>query len=123
MIFKYNIEVYLCGPMKGIEEFNKCAFDNARDFLSENGVLVQSPVDLNTDSTGKFPCRDYNGAMKVDIAAMCMCDAVVVLPGWENSQGAALEHFIAVRLGIPVVRFLISVVLLDLANVTVKRVE
>lgn len=123
MKFKWNTEVYLCGPMSGIENYNREAFDNARDFLSESGVLVQSPVDLNTDSTGKFPCRGYNEAMKVDIAAMCLCDAVVVLPGWENSQGAALEHFIAVRLGIPVVRYLISVVLLDLANVTVKRVE
>lgn len=40
--------------------------------------------------------------MRADIKALCDCDHVVVLPGWEKSRGATLEVFIATQLGMRV---------------------
>jgi hypothetical protein len=31
------------------------------------------------------------------------CDAIQLLPGWENSRGATLEHHIAVALGLQII--------------------
>jgi len=123
MNFKRNIEVYLCGPMSGLKNYNMLAFKDATACLRDRGIKVQSPVELNTDSDGKFPCRQWEEAMRIDISVMCMCDAVVLLLGWENSQGAALEHFIAVRLGILVVRYSLPEVFLDLAHIPIQRVK
>lgn len=117
------MKVYLCAPMSGIPDFNRLEIDNAAAYLRNNGISVVSPVELNT-RCGKFPCFEtWEQAMRVDISAMLLCDAVVILPEWENSQGAAYEHSIAVRLKIPVLRFTIPIILLHLSNITVKRVE
>lgn len=37
-----------------------------------------------------------------DIAILRKCDAVFMVPGWENSIGAQDEHAVAYALGIPV---------------------
>ena len=40
--------------------------------------------------------------MRSDIAALLTCDAIHMLPGWENSRGATVEHTIATALGLPI---------------------
>ena len=37
-----------------------------------------------------------------DIKALCDCDAIALMPGWENSKGAHLELHIAHRIGLKV---------------------
>jgi hypothetical protein len=40
--------------------------------------------------------------MRKDICGLMSCDAILVLPGWESSNGAQIETFLAAVLGIPV---------------------
>lgn len=40
--------------------------------------------------------------LRVDIAMLVQCDAVALLPGWENSPGAQLEYLIARTLDLDV---------------------
>ena len=40
--------------------------------------------------------------MRADIKALCDCTHLVLLPGWENSNGAHLELHIAHRIGLKV---------------------
>lgn len=53
--------------------------------------------------------RFFNGAaddalwLAGDLAMLSRCDVVLMLPGWEASQGATAEHGYAISHGIPVV--------------------
>jgi hypothetical protein len=37
-----------------------------------------------------------------DLEIIRRCDALYMLPGWEKSQGANMEHRLAVELGMPI---------------------
>lgn len=95
------MKVYVCGPMTGYEDFNRKEFDRVTSLVRMEGATAVSPVELNTEN-GVFPCRDWHGAMRVDIAALMGCDSIVLLEGWEKSSGATLEHSLALQLGIKI---------------------
>lgn len=105
------MKVYICGPMTGFVDFNRESFVSATRLVRDRGHTAVSPVELNTDEYGYFPSRDWQGAMRVDIAALMKCDIILLLEGWENSKGATLEHIIATQVGImavPIRNFLES---------------
>jgi hypothetical protein len=89
-------KVYISGPMTGLPGLNKAAFDAAAQRLKRLGFQVVNPHDLAR------PGLEWEEAMKVDIAALVKCDAILLLPGWENSRGAALEGIIARELGLTI---------------------
>lgn len=84
--------------MTGIPEFNFPAFNQAATRLRGCGLDVINPAEINLDIT-----MSWEDCMRADIKALCDCDTLVMLPGWENSKGAHLEVHIAHRLGIRVV--------------------
>lgn len=103
--------VYLCGPMTGYPEFNHQAFRAATGRLVNLGFNVISPVEMDdadgvdygniehdteSDEYRRFLLRDLVAILEAKV------DAFVVLDGWEESKGAALEVTIARHLGIPV---------------------
>lgn len=91
--------VYLSGPMTGIPEYNYPLFESSAAWLRETGYEVVSPHEVNPlDGV----VRSWDWYMRRDIPGLVTCDAVVVLPGWEASKGAALEVHIARTLGMPV---------------------
>lgn len=87
--------IYISGPMTGLPEYNFPAFDAAAAALRGMGYEVVSPAELNRDTT--LPWEVY---LRNDIKALCDCDMVALLPGWEGSKGAHLEVHVAHRLGI-----------------------
>lgn len=89
--------VYISGPMTGLPELNFPAFRYAATALRAMGFKVTNPVDLNPD-----PTADWYRCMRTDIKALCDCDGLVLLPGWEASKGAHLELHLAHRLGMRV---------------------
>ena len=103
------MRLYLSGPITGLPDYNKPAFAEATAKLEAHGHIVLNPhtvcVDLSahscqlpcTPSELELPWADY---LRADLVAMLTkCDALAMLPGWENSRGASLEAYIAKQLG------------------------
>lgn len=87
-------KLYLCGPMTGIEHLNHPAFNQAALALRCWGYQVFNPAENGLPSDAPWATH-----MRVDIVQLMQCEAVALLPGWENSKGAALETHIANQLG------------------------
>jgi hypothetical protein len=77
--------------MTGLPEFNYPAFEKAKKQIGENAI---SPHDIHAGETD----LSYIGYMKRDLKALLDCDSIVMLDGWENSNGAKLERYIAEKL-------------------------
>ena len=89
--------IYLSGPMTGIPLDNYPAFIAAAAELRKQGHVVTNPAEIKLHDEAGW--EDY---MKADIKAMCDCETIALLPGWENSKGANLELHIAHRVGMEV---------------------
>jgi hypothetical protein len=85
--------VYISGPMTGHPDLNFPAFHAAAEQLAARGFTVVNPCDVLT--TPGLPWVDY---LRADIRALCDCDAMALLPGWQNSRGAQLEQYVAYQL-------------------------
>lgn len=91
--------VYIAGPMKGLPEHNYPAFHAAAKTWREAGYAVLNPAELSGPDLNR-PWHEY---MVVDIMViMKACDALVVLPGWRNSDGARTEVFLAKLFKLPI---------------------
>lgn len=76
--------------MTGLPELNFPTFHRVAARLRAEGYEVVNPAEVNPD-----PSMGWNACMRRDIPELVTCDAVVLLPGWERSKGATLEHHIA----------------------------
>jgi hypothetical protein len=54
---------------------------------------VVNPAEINPDSA-----MPWGDCMRADIKAMCDCDMLILLPGWQRSKGAHIELNLAHRL-------------------------
>lgn len=93
------MKIYISGPMTGIEAFNFPAFHAAAADLRALGLDVVSPAELCPDAG--MPWAWY---LRRDLAALLDCEAVAMLPGWQDSKGACLERHVAEALGMPIYR-------------------
>jgi hypothetical protein len=89
--------IYIAGPMSGLPDLNFPAFHAEAARLRAQGWEVVNPAEINPDKH-----LSWRECMMTDIAALVFCDAVQLLPGWQNSRGATLEHHIAERLGLAI---------------------
>lgn len=88
--------VYISGPITGIPDLNRFAFSFVEGCIRARGLTPVNPHTLCD------PSLSWSQCMRADIAALCACDAILLLPGWERSNGAQLEVHVAHRLGIEV---------------------
>lgn len=109
--------VYLSGPMSGYENFNRPAFDEAAANLRKAGFTVFVPGEHEEYDEAERASRTISKKkrefyMSRDLIWILeMADAVVVLPGWENSEGAKLEVAVAQQVGVPVFEYETSALL------------
>ena len=92
-----KLSIYIAGPMTGLAELNFPAFHAEAARLRALGHEVINPAEINPDQH-----MTWLQCMRTDIAALVFCDAIQLLPGWQNSKGATLEHHIAERLGLQI---------------------
>lgn len=102
--------VYLAGPMTGYPRWNFDAFDEAAAKLRRRGFAVLSPAEM--DRANGFnpdaPVEDYTPedrykAMRADLNAILhVAEAVIYLPGSDESVGARLEMSVGLAIGKPV---------------------
>ena len=85
-------KIYIAGPMSGLPNFNRDAFNAEAHRLLGLGHVALNPAILP------------DGLEQHEYMAICsemvkMADQLVMLPGWERSKGARIEHDLARGLG------------------------
>ena len=89
--------LYLAGPCTGMPDFNYPAFNAAAVKLRDMGYHIQNPAENPAPA-----CGSWTAYMRMSLRQMLMCDAVVVLPCWENSRWASEEVRVAGVVGMTV---------------------
>lgn len=103
--------LYLAGPMRGRPDQNAKAFDDAEAALRSKGFSnVVNPATISKQcgmDLSKEPTDDeVRLAMATDVGIIVReVDAMVMLPGWENSVGATAEYHLARWKKIPVLLY------------------
>lgn len=104
----HGLCVYLSGPMSGLPDYNRRAFNGAASMLRTNGATTFNPADY-FESLSEL---SHKRCMFVTLSELItetfdgdslLYDLVVMLPGWESSEGAQVEHAVAEAIGIEVV--------------------
>lgn len=90
--------LYLAGPMSGLPDWNYPAFHKAAAELRAAGYEVINPAEVNPDTT-----QPWAACLRACLAEVVRCDVIAMLPGWEKSKGARLEHHVAIELGVPAI--------------------
>jgi len=90
--------IYIAGPMTGHADHNYPAFHAAAQRLREAGWDVTNPAE-NFDGRTDLPREDY---LRADVALLVHCEAIAMLPGWQDSTGAKLEYLLAREFGMVV---------------------
>lgn len=83
--------LYLSGPMTGLPNLNREAFNKAAKALRTKGYKVVNPPELDRNE----PQRSWEGCLRRDIKHLMECEIVATLPRWTKSKGANLEIYIA----------------------------
>ena len=101
---------YIAGPMRGHDQFNFPAFDNAARCLRRRGWEVLSPAEHDRETgfdetLNSIDGFDLQAAMRWDIHAVLRADAIVLLPGWRDSHGTTIELSVARSVGADVFEF------------------
>ncbi|WP_117121036.1 DUF4406 domain-containing protein [Klebsiella variicola] len=89
------MKIYIAGPMTGIPEFNRPAFNEVASGLVNDGHVVLNPATLPDG----LEQREY---MDICCAMIRCADAIFMLRGWERSEGAVAEHALAKKIGLEI---------------------
>lgn len=84
--------IYIAGPMSGIKDFNRPLFNMVAAELADQGHSVLNPATLPDGlSQGQY--------MQICLPMVAVADELVMLPGWEQSEGAYIEFLSAKKCG------------------------
>lgn len=92
------MRLYIAGPCTGIPDLNYPAFNAEAAYWRGLGHDVINPAE-----NPKPPCGTWAGYMRMSVAQVAAADAVAMLPGWEKSKGARIEHRLAHELELLVI--------------------
>ena len=94
------MRVYISGPITGrAKEDYMRHFTKAAGVIEAAGYKIYNPALSHVLMPEDFTHEDY---MAVSMAALKRCEAVFMLKGWEDSDGARQEHMLAKILKLPV---------------------
>lgn len=98
-------KLYLSGPMSGLPNNNYDTFDKVAAEFRKERYRVCSPADTSRylGEHGKLTHPEY---LRFDFERVLEADMVIALPRWENSLGALAEIHMAIRMGVPVFRYI-----------------
>ena len=86
--------VYVSGPMTGLPDFNRPAFDAKAAEIWESGHAALNPADIEGEDWWTW--QDW---MRAALALQLKASVVHMLPGWRKSRGARIERRLALILG------------------------
>lgn len=93
-----NMKIYLSGKISGTDlDYVRRLFDKVANTLRALGHEVTNPLCNGLSETA--PWEEH---MAKDIIDLLQCDGIYMLQGWEDSQGARIEHAVAKEIGLKV---------------------
>lgn len=97
------MRIYLAGPMRGRPMHNFPLFMQVAMELREQGHVVLNPAEQDIAQSFDYHREDapfdLAAAFEWDFNAVLRSEAIVLLPGWQQSAGAAAEVIMAANLG------------------------
>lgn len=86
---------YIAGPMTGLPNFNRESFHDMAKHIEAEGMTALNPATLPDGLTK---------AQYMDIClAMLRCAThIIMLEGWQKSEGAKIERALAIKSGLTV---------------------
>jgi hypothetical protein len=93
-----DVKLFLSGPMTGKQGFNYEEFAKVTSYLRSLGHEVFSPHETANGET-HYARELY---MWQALMGLLSCEALVQLPGWEESRGATTEYRVAVETGMDI---------------------
>lgn len=81
------LRVYISGKITGTTDYME-RFSEAEKYLKSKGYEVVNPAKVNANLPETFTHRDY---MCVCMAMLSCCDAIYMMNGYEDSEGAMQE--------------------------------
>lgn len=93
---KKNNRIYLSGPITGVENY-KCIFGAYALRLWRQNWIVVNPAKACPSDWGYWRCMAR--CIRLELG----CEAIAMIPGWEKSRGAKIEHRIARMLGLRII--------------------
>jgi hypothetical protein len=83
---------YIAGPMSGIKDHNRPLFNKVAAELADQGHSALNPATLPDGLTqGQYK--------QICLPMVAVADELVMLPGWERSEGAYIEFLLAKKSG------------------------
>lgn len=89
-----KLKIFIAGPMRGYPYYNFDKFDAYENFLKDRGIECVNParisrkfkeVEVNND------INVYNEMVRLQQEAEKTCNAILLLDGWQWSEGVKLE--------------------------------
>jgi len=91
---EYDETGYIAGPMTGLPGHNYASFNAVAVLMRGKNWLIKNPAEnFDGDQT-----RELSEYMTLDLRMVVDTEAIILLPGWRNSEGARLEATVAKRL-------------------------
>lgn len=88
--------IYIAGPISGLPQQNRPAFDKAKGLVRLSGFFPVSPLDLVGPDE---PEHEYVYYIKQGLDLLDSCECALFLDGWRKSYGARIERLFARREG------------------------
>lgn len=98
------MKLYIAGAMSGLPDHGYPAFHAAAKELKDAGYEVVNPAELDGDTPWDDSRERWGECIVRDIAALNECDGLVLLEGWEHSDGAQVEWAFALGKQMPIGR-------------------
>ncbi len=95
------MKIYLSGGITNVQDYEKI-FLEAQDYYRSEGFEVINPIVIGSFIKYSKKNPTWNDYMKLDISYLMTCDAIAMLPNWEESKGAKLEKYIANELNMKI---------------------
>lgn len=106
------MKIYIAGKIKGLKPVHVARkFREAQIELEPLGFKVQNPFELigrinnQRKLSGDSILTDKENRkeiLSICLRALLKCDAILMLPDWQESEGATLEHNTAKAVGMEI---------------------
>jgi hypothetical protein len=100
------MKVYVAGaytPHDGRDETRLANIQRAAEAAQRLLKAGHTPFCPHTMTAGWEAICEYDEFLRLGLEWLVLCDAILLLPGWENSAGARREHEEAIALGLLIV--------------------